>query len=253
MRGGRGEGHGLQPLGQHRDRVEDAGQGLEGEGHHPGQALGALAEPEHHRGGEDAQGPAEEQQVGDEGHQRQPHHEEVEAVEGEGQHAHHDDREEQLHEADHERARQELADRERRDEQIQEIAGPDLFEVRQADALLGSEEQVPEDQRADEEGHEVGGGPANTRRVADVAQVQRHEAPQHQIQKRPVDHLGQTHGAALVDVEVAAGHRPDAARVHRSAPLTWPRAICRKRASRSSAPWVSTSSLGVPVMRMRPW
>src|SRR5439155_22754559 len=99
------------------------------------------------------------------------------------------------------------------------------------DPLLGAKQDVPQDQRADEEDDEA------WQRCLELREVERDEAPDEEVHEGPVDNLQDPREAPLVEVQVATQQRGDAVGSHGCfTPGGAVRASFRNTSSRSVSP-----------------
>lgn len=92
----------------------------------------------------------------------------------------------------------------RRGEDVEQVAGPDVLEEGDRDPLLGAEQGVPQDDAADQEG-DVSGKAA----AALLLEVGGDEAPHQQLDDGPEEQLEGTHRVARVEQHVAGDEGAD--------------------------------------------
>ncbi len=196
----------LQPFRQDRDRVIDAAERQQDEGHRPGEPLRAEPFPEHHAGGDEPDRPARQDEVQEEGRNGEPERPEIEAEEEHREDCDRHQPDQHAHDAHHHQRRDQLRGPERRHHQVAEVARPHLFQERDGEADLPAEKDVPEEHRADE-------GAARLRRHGcAIHQVELQEPPHHHLHRRPVDQVDDARPGIAEQVPVAQHHRADAAK-----------------------------------------
>ena len=126
----------------------------------------------------------------------------------------------------------------RRDQQVAEIARIHLLEERNREAELSAKQDVPQHHGADQ--HAAGAG-IEARLLGEIGLQ---ETPHQHLHGRPVDQLDQARERRAQQVPIAQHHRGDAARgetrsaarVHRAASRSRPRATSRNTSSSVSRP-----------------
>ena len=156
----KGHGGGLEPGGKDGDGVEDGGEGLDEEGDGPGEALGGLAVAHDEGGGDHAEGPAEEDEISEKRQEADAEAGKVEGVCQPGDNGEDDEGDDDAQDADDAGGGDILEGADGGDEDVEEIPRPDVFEEGDGHALLGAEEDVPEDHAADEVAEADGEGAA---------------------------------------------------------------------------------------------
>ena len=211
-----GQRHRLQPGRQHRDRVEHRGDRREAHQDAPGQRLGARAVAEDQRHHAERHRPAHQQQRRHEGDQHRPHGEQAEVVEHPGephrrQHAH-----QHAHHAHDGEPGHQLARAQGRDEDVAEVAAPDLLQEGDGEAHLAAERDLPQQHAAEQHpGRDTGSAGDAARRAearahARAAEIGGDEAPDEHLEHRPVHQFEEPRPGAAVKREVAVDEPPDA-------------------------------------------
>ena len=166
-------------------RIIDAGQRHQGEHQRPDDAFGAEAVTQHQPRHENADRPAGEDQVAEEGDQRQADAVEIEVEQEHRQQRHRNDADRKPDQA-HDHQRDQKLDRlQRAHHQVAEIARPHLLEKRDRKAELAAKQDVPQDHRADQRAAGAREEPGILRDVS------LQKAPGDDLQRRPIEQFQQ--------------------------------------------------------------
>ncbi len=191
---------------QHRHRIVDAGQRHQPEHQRPDDAFRAEAVAQHQPRDENADRPAGEDQIAEEGDQRQPDAVKIEMEQEYRQQRHRNDADREPDQAHHHQRDQKLDRLERAHHQVAEIARPHLFEKRDRKAELAAKQDVPQDHCADQ-------GAAGAREKPGIlGDVGLQKAPGDDLQCRPIEQFQQARPRRQQKIPVAQDHRVDAMR-----------------------------------------
>ena len=136
-------GDGLHPPGQRGERIEHPHERGDQRRDRPDQPFRGRSQAQHDGGAEDAEGDAGEEQNQQEGHEHHAVGEERQAEGGAREHDHHDEREQAGDDAGEHQPGNVLRDRERRGEDVEEVARPHVLEERRGDAQHDPPEKIP--------------------------------------------------------------------------------------------------------------
>src|SRR6185312_15237381 len=144
----KGQGNPLEPGGQDGERIVDTAQGHEREYQGPGDILRTEAIAQQKSADEEAESPARQHQVEEEGDEPQAEPVDIEAEEEDRKQAHRHDTDQYTDDAD-DRHRENMLERPQgADEQVSEIARVKLLQEGEVEAELAAEEDIPEEHAA---------------------------------------------------------------------------------------------------------